>query len=152
MLNAGVSVTRKMKMEPTIIKQVLVVRADLKMPVGKIASQCAHASMKIFFDRGGVGYTLEGLGGGGLPEFTCDLTQDMATWINGEFTKTVVKVHSEEELKDIHEKALLAGLPTALIEDNGRTCFNGVKTPTVVAIGPCKVEDIDPITGHLKLL
>ena len=33
------------------IKQIIVVRKDLNMRKGKIASQCAHASMKVFFDR-----------------------------------------------------------------------------------------------------
>ena len=141
-----------MQFEPTQIKQVLVVRADLKMPKGKIGAQCAHASMKIFFDRGGVTYTREGLGGGGDPEFSCDITQDMVTWIHGEFTKTVLKVNSEQELMDIYEAAKRANLPCTLIEDNGRTCFNGVKTPTVVGIGPVKSVDVDPITRHLSLL
>ena len=33
-----------------MIKQVIVVRKDLKMRKGKIAAQAAHASMKVFFD------------------------------------------------------------------------------------------------------
>lgn len=34
-----------------MIKQVLVVRKDLNMRKGKMASQCAHASLKVFLDR-----------------------------------------------------------------------------------------------------
>lgn len=119
------------------------------MPKGKIGAQCAHASMKIFFDRGSV--TLP-FGEGGRPKFECDITQDMVAWIRGEFTKTVLKVNSEQELMDIYEAAKRANLPCTLIEDNGRTCFNGVKTPTVVGIGPVKSIDVDSITGHLSLL
>lgn len=37
------------------------------------------------------------------------------------------------------------------ITDVGRTEFNGVPTITALAIGPNKSEDIDKITGHLKL-
>lgn len=33
------------------IKQVIVVRTDLNMRKGKMCSQVAHASMKVFFDR-----------------------------------------------------------------------------------------------------
>lgn len=138
-----------MNFQPTLIKQVLVVRADLKMPKGKIAAQCAHASMKIFFDRGSV--TLP-FGEGGHPRLECEITQDMMAWIQGEFTKTVLKVNSEEELTKIYNDAVELNLPCALIIDNGRTCFDGNKTPTVVAIGPVKVELVDPLTRHLSLL
>lgn len=33
------------------VKQVLVMRKDLNCRKGKIASQCAHASLKVFFDK-----------------------------------------------------------------------------------------------------
>lgn len=39
-----------------------------------------------------------------------------------------------------------------LIVDNGKTEFNGVKTPTCLAIGPAEDVDLEPVTGHLKLL
>ena len=44
------------------------------------------------------------------------------------------------------------GIPCALIEDEGLTEFNGVKTKTCIAIGPWYADEIDQITGHLKLL
>jgi len=39
-----------------------------------------------------------------------------------------------------------------VIVDSGLTEFHGVKTKTCLAIGPNKKEDIDKITGSLKLL
>lgn len=33
-----------------MVKQVIVVRKDLKMVVGKIASQTSHASLKVLLD------------------------------------------------------------------------------------------------------
>ena len=36
------------------VKQVLLYRRDLKMRKGKIAAQCAHASLAVFLRRGAV--------------------------------------------------------------------------------------------------
>ena len=55
-------------------------------------------------------------------------------------TKVCVYVNSEEELLDIYQKALDRNLPTVLIEDSGLT------------IGPAISEEIDEVTGHLRLL
>ena len=35
---------------------------------------------------------------------------------------------------------------------NGATEFHGVKTITCCAIGPAQDVDLQPVTGHLKLL
>ena len=50
------------------------------------------------------------------------------------------------------EKAKEMGLPCSLIEDNGHTVFNGVKTKTTVAIGPASSDDIDKITKRFRLM
>ena len=34
-----------------MIKQIIIMRTDLNMRKGKLATQVAHASMKVFFDR-----------------------------------------------------------------------------------------------------
>lgn len=130
------------------IKQVIVVRNDLNMRRGKFASQVAHASMKVFFDR--ITWNGRELDNNNK-EVIISVNSDMFTWINGEFTKIVLQANSEEELMTIYDTANFAGLPVALIEDNGHTEFHGVKTKTCIAIGPAKSEDIDKITGHLKL-
>jgi PTH2 family peptidyl-tRNA hydrolase len=104
--------------------------------------------MKVFFDRS----TWSGRDlYNGNKEFIMTIDQNMLDWINGEFTKIVLQANSEEELMTMHDTALFAGLPVALIVDNGHTEFHGVKTKTCIAIGPAKSEDIDKITGHLKL-
>ena len=59
---------------------------------------------------------------------------------------------SEEELLELHHKALLANIPTVLITDSGKTEFHGVPTITCIAIGPYYSEEIDKITSKLKLL
>jgi len=134
-------------------KQVLVLRTDLKMRKGKTASQGAHASGKVFFDT--IPRDALELG---FPEgferirLTVEVDRPMFLWLAGIFTKVCCRADSEEELLEIYEKAKAAGLPCCLITDAGKTEFHGVPTNTAVAVGPAMPEDIDPITGHLKLL
>lgn len=134
-------------------KQVILVRTDIGMKPGKIASQVAHASMKVFFDKSDRDAHLNKFGiCNVMDKLKIDLTVAMSEWVNGEFTKIVLEVNSEEELLKLHAQALADGLPCSLIQDNGHTVFNGVKTFTTAAIGPAYPAEIDPITKHLKLL
>lgn len=83
-----------------------------------------------------------------LPPFTAEQVE----WIEGSFTKVCVGIGSEAELLALADAAREAGLEVNVVTDNGQTEFHGVKTITCAAIGPNKAEDIDKITGHLKLL
>jgi PTH2 family peptidyl-tRNA hydrolase len=65
--------------------------------------------------------------------------------------KVTVKVGSEQELLDVYEKALGAGLVVHLITDRGLTEFGGVPTRTCLAVGPDYDDLIDPVTGGLEL-
>jgi len=130
-----------------MIKQVLVVRKDLNMRKGKIAAQCAHASMKVFFDKK---YINKKSVFDNLMMIT--INDEEREWIEGSFTKIVVYVNSEQELIDVYNKAKINNLLCSLVEDNGLTEFHGIKTPTVVAIGPAKSQKIDEITKNLPLL
>jgi len=107
-------------------------------------AQAAHASMKVFFDRGVV-YS-------SLGKLAIELTEPMIKWVNGIFAKIVVGCNSEEELINLAQAAADANIPHALITDVGRTEFHGEPTVTALAIGPDYPEKIDPITGGLKLL
>ena len=134
-----------------MIKQVIVVRKDLKMRKGKFAAQVAHASMKVFFDR----MEDEKIGGFFSSEEAymtiCDFTPEMEQWRKGIFTKIVVGCDDLIELHALYQNADSKGIPCAMIEDSGKTEFNE-PTITCIAIGPDKAEKIDKITRHLELL
>jgi len=126
------------------VKQVLVYRRDLKMRKGKIAAQCAHASLAVFLRRR-VPVTAEGVDPDDL--LVVPLDEAMKTWVTRGSAKVCLSVDDEEALLDVHRLAEAAGLPCALIRDAGKTEFGGVPTYTAVAVGPADVDLIDTITG-----
>lgn len=128
--------------QPTKIKQVIVMRHDLKMRRGKQIAQGAHASMSFLCRR------LQQQEAVSLKDFT----DAERAWLAGSFAKVCCRVDSEEELMAIHQKAADAGLQVHLITDSGKTEFHGVPTRTCLAIGPDDADKIDEVTGHLQLL
>ena len=110
-----------------------MVRSDLKMGKGKLAAQVAHASLSAAEET--MGKRLEWF----------------EEWKDGGQAKIVVKVQSEDELTGLYRKAKAAKLPAALIEDRGLTQLEP-GTVTCLGIGPGPEEDLDRITGSLKLL
>lgn len=130
------------------IKQVIVLRTDLNMRKGKMVAQGAHAAMKVFFDR------MVEVGDG---HYEIGRQEDwdweaVKQWVEGPFTKVCVGCPSEADLVALEVQAKEQGLPCALIIDSGKTEFGGLPTRTALAIGPANAEDIDKVTGHLKLL
>lgn|SRR5574337_178191 len=120
-------------------KQVIVINKSLNMRKGKMVAQGSHASLGVILDiqRGTI------------------LVNDMSavnSWLEGQFSKICVSVDSEQELMEVYGKALQAKLPVKLITDSGRTEFHGVPTRTCLAIGPAWADEVDRITGDLKLL
>lgn len=131
------------------------------MRTGKLASQCAHSSMKALLNAAerqredwAEQFDAEPLVETGTKEITFEYDKGSAwdEWLNGAFTKICVYVESEAALDEVFQKAARAGLPVALIVDSGKTEFHGIPTKTVCAIGPAWSEDIDLITGGLPLL
>lgn len=112
------------------LKQVILVRIDLKMPKGKMAAQCAHASVDAAFKTD---------------------KKLMHEWITQGMKKVVLRVDSLKELLEYKRKADDAGLVTGLITDAGKTVFNHPET-TCLAIGPYEEKKIDTITGDLRLV
>lgn len=112
------------------MKQVILVRTDLKMSSGKIGAQCSHAAVSAA-DNSDKALVKE--------------------WKSEGMMKAVLKVSSEKELLEFWKKAKLAKLATALIRDAGRTEVEP-GTITCLGIGPDKDEKIDKITGMLKIL
>lgn len=126
-------------------KQVLVMKKfpkDRNMRTGKYCAQAGHASVGALFSQGEIDGDF----------FKIPLHDPFVReWVLGRFKKVAVYVETDEELAAIYSAARKAGLLTAIIKDAGLTEFNGVPTLTAVGIGPGNPEEIDKITGHLKL-
>ncbi len=115
------------------MKQAIVVRGDLRMGKGKLAAQVAHASLA------------------SAEEAMKRKPEWFEEWKAGGQRKVVLKVQSEEDLQELFRKAKSAKLPAALIQDAGLTQLEP-GTVTCVGIGPGSDEQIDALTGKLKLL
>ena len=74
------------------VKQVIVIRRDLKMRRGKEIAQGAHASMAALLQ----GMKLNADGSVHLPVWP-----EARTWLESAFTKITVKVHSTAEKKGL---------------------------------------------------
>ena len=111
------------------LKQAIVVRTDLKMGKGKTAAQCSHASVAV------------------LEKVDKDLVRQ---WKEEGMKKVVLKISGKMELLELFENAKRS-LPATLIKDAGLTQIKPGE-PTCIGIGPAKEEELDRITGELKLL
>ncbi|XP_053946376.1 probable peptidyl-tRNA hydrolase 2 isoform X1 [Anastrepha ludens] len=114
-------------------KMVLVVRNDLKMGKGKIGAQCGHGAV------------------GAYQKAVRRTPRLVRAWESAGCAKIALRVESEREMMAIKHAAEANNLTTCLIRDAGRTQIEP-NSKTVLAIGPASVEDIDKVTGHLKLL
>ena|SRR3990172_4594027 len=112
------------------MKQAIIVRIDLKMGKGKIASQCSHASIASFLKSN-------------------DLAKNI--WLKEGMKKIILKAKDEKELRALYKKAKKESLPCELIEDRGLTQIEPGST-TCLGIGPADEKRIDKITEKLKLL
>ncbi len=117
-------------------KQVIIVRKDLNMRKGKMGAQIAHASAAFLEEIAWEGRATRPI---------------EKIWRNTGRTKIVLQAESEEHLLDLFKKAQEAHLEVHLVQDLGRTEFHGVLTYTAIAIGPDEDEEIDKVTGDLKL-
>ena len=131
--------------EPADVKQVIVIRRDLKMRRGKEIAQGAHASSAWLAFQVADAINPE------TGSATVILDAAARVWLTTSFRKVTLQVQGEPELVDLHERARSLGLKSHLIRDSGRTEFGGVPTLTALAIGPDLATTIDEVTGHLTI-
>lgn len=112
------------------MKQVILVRQDLKLPKGKLAAQVAHASV----------------------EAALNSPKDrLSVWRGTGGKKVVLKVKDERELLQFQRLAGQNKLVSALITDAGHTVVEP-GTITCLGIGPDEESKIDLLTAKLKML
>ena len=125
------------------VKQVILIRRDLKMRRGKEIAQGSHASGEFLLSK--VRQSVES------SLISLELKDVEKHWIKEGMAKICLKVNSEEQLHALHKEALAKGLESHLIRDSGRTEFSGQPTYTACAIGPDYAKEIDSITKDLTL-
>lgn len=133
--NARVNSTRPVRSDGNgdEVKMVFVVRQDLKMGAGKIASQCAHAATGTY---------------GALIRSQKAL---LNKWEQCGQPKIVVTCKNQQEMNKLQAVAENIGLPTFIVADAGRTQVSA-GSRTVLAIGPGTKAVVDSVTGKLRLL
>lgn len=114
------------------VKQVIVLRSDIKMSPGKAAAQASHAAVS------------------SAEEARRNYPSWWREWIESGQCKIVLKVNSESEILELMRKAKELNLPVALISDMGLTELEP-GTITALGIGPAPSNLIDKITGSLPL-
>jgi PTH2 family peptidyl-tRNA hydrolase len=112
------------------LKQVILVRQDLKLPKGKLAAQVAHASTEAVLKS---------------------YKDDISKWRQEGMKKVVLKVASEKDLFKYKQIAEDNDLVVGLITDAGKTVV-APGTRTCLGIGPDDEEKIDRVTGKLKMM
>ena len=111
-------------------KLVVLVRQDLKLPKGKLAAQCSHASVDVVIKSG---------------------RKMVELWKKEGGKKVVLKVADEKELFKYMSMLENEGIKVALIRDAGHTVVEP-GTVTCLGVGPDNEEKIDKITGKLKMV
>ncbi len=115
------------------VKQVIIIRKDLGMGVGKTAAQASHASIMSYLE------TVKA--GGEVAE----------QWLRQGQKKIVLKVDDDKAMKRLYEALKFKKIPCALVNDAGLTQL-APGTMTALGAGPWRKDEIDMLTGGLKLL
>ncbi len=111
------------------MKQVILVRKDIKMSAGKKMVQACHASV-------GASMAAE--------------KRAVETWNLSGSKKAVLAAKGEMELRSFYSRAKKLGVPCFLVADAGLTELEA-GTITALAIGPADDAKIDKLTGNVKL-
>lgn len=112
------------------MKQVIVIRKDLRASAGKMVAHGAHAS---------------------LLAYQCTSWWTRWRWALEGQKKIVVRAETLGHFMEVASRAEAAGLPYSVVKDAGRTTFSE-PTLTAIGIGPARDEDVDAVTGSLRLL
>jgi len=113
-------------------RMYFVVRSDLKMSPGKVASQTAHAAIMCF------------------KRAARECPQQVRSWELQGQPKIVLKTKNPEDLARIEAEAQAAGVVTALVRDAGNTQVAS-GSATVLGMGPAPTPIFAKLCSNLKL-
>ncbi len=113
------------------MKQIIVVRKDLRMTKGKMSAQVGHAAT------------------GAYKRALKKFPDKVKKWESEGEKKVIVYVADDKELYEIKER--INDIPKFIVIDAGRTHLDP-GTTTCMGIGPWDDDILDRYTGELKLV
>ena len=122
------------------VKQVIVVRKDLRLKRGKIASLAAHAAMQFIIDNNESERP---------DELQVKLSQQEIQWLKSSSTKDIVGIDSHDALSSLVLRAELNGVNVYSVFD--KSCKpDEIPQLLCAAFGPDEEDQIAEIIGSLK--
>ena len=128
-------------------KMVIVVRSDLGMSPGKVASQCVHAALGCVRLCHAASSESDGGGGGGTG---MDHSTVARLWESTGEKVVCLRCDALPEMQRCLDAARALGVPAHAVRDAGRTEIEPGSI-TCLAIGPDAAARIDGVTGKLRL-
>jgi peptidyl-tRNA hydrolase len=127
------------------VKQVILVRRDLRLRRAALAALTAKASTEFFLgnDDSDADDVL-----------SVKLSPHEAMWLGSGAPRIVLGVTSESQLRSMILKAELAGIQCYSVEGKSPDLYEreGLYETIAASLGPDESDKIDEITGNLKLL
>lgn len=123
------------------LKCWLLVRDDLDMPAGKLATQSGHAYMNLAIQM------IQRSSNSMYPDFK----DRISSYLNSGQAKITVRVKNLDALERALEECKAADIPCNSVRDEGRTIFTE-PTITVMAVGPCYRDELPKFVQRLQLL
>ena len=130
------------------VKQVIVVRKDLKMSTGEVAEKVTDAALKIFFDRIAKWTTNVTINNTIILE---GMTSPIKKWVDGNSAKNILSCNTENDIMTLADKAKNLNIPFAISFDNTFNTFNDTTTPLCIALGPDYDDKIDPLIRECEV-
>lgn len=119
--------------DPDPLRLYAIVREDLNMPTGKIASQAGHAYLDAYIDAK-------------------ERRPEAVEEYDNHRVKVCLRAKNLAALERAYEEALAMGIPCGMILDAGYTCFDGKPTITALGIGPVRKSECASITKRFQLM
>ncbi len=111
-----------------------IIRGDLNLSAGKIASQAGHAYLDAFL-----------LAQSERPD-------SISQYKTNHGIKICLQAKNLAALERAYEEAIAAGIPAVLITDLGYTVFEGQPTVTALGIGPARKEEVHHFLKRFQLM
>ena len=125
---------QRQQQEQEEYKMVILIRSDLAMSPGKVASQCVHAAL------------------GCVRQFTSTITFEakLQAWESTGEKVVCLRCDTLADMQTCLNAARTQNIPVHAVRDAGRTEI-APGSITCLAIGPDKTTRIDGVTGTLRL-